>query len=102
MNLLQPDHEYALFTAATVAQLQQRLNELAEEYNVGADNQAFRILNHLKQLSELGKGLRLDTKYGIGSYWDHRSTGVMVKFDGDIGMTGLQWKSVNTFWFELD
>jgi hypothetical protein len=100
--MLQQDYNYPLFTTATVGELQQQLEALESEYEPDDSNEAFRILKRLQELSDAGKGLRMDTKYGLGSYWTHTKTGVRVRFDGDVGSTGVQWKSINTFWFEME
>ena len=98
------DHDHPIFTAATVSELQQHLQELRAAYDGIEGNQSYRILRRLNELSRTGKGLRLDTKYGLASFANAYpdSEIVHVRFDGDFSTTGVSIKSINTFWFEME
>ena len=97
------DTEHPIFSSATVRELQQNLDALEVESSPEGTNEASVIMRSLGLWSKIGKGLRLDTKYGLGSYRGKspNGSGIRVLFDGDNSATGIQWKAVNTFWFEM-
>jgi hypothetical protein len=98
------DYNHALFTAANVSELREHLQELRATYEQRKDNQAFRIFRELDSLSTRRRGLRLDTRYGLASYSHDMPPSLQpqVLFDGDISTTGVGWKAINTFWFEME
>lgn len=104
--MLPHDYNHYLFTAANVGELQQYLVQLKQAYEPSVDNQEFRILRQLERLARISKGLRVDTKYGLGSYFGHniQRSGLMLQvlFDGDQSTVGISPSSVNTFWFEME
>jgi hypothetical protein len=98
---------HPIFSSATVEELQQHLQRLRDAYEPTENNDAFCVLRKLEALSRVGKGLRLDTKHGLGSYsftgFSNQSYDTLrVKFDGDYSSTGVEPKVVNRFWFEME
>lgn len=100
------DYDNPLFAAANTSELKQHLIKLKQIYEPSLENQPFRILRDLQNLARNRRGLRFDTKYGIGSYCDHhiqQDTIVFrVVFDGDSSSTGVSPSSIRTFWFEME
>lgn len=99
------DYPHPLFSSATPQELKQHLDALYDIYEPEQSNQAFRILRRLQHLARAGKGLRIDTKYGLGSYYDsprHQPDIVRVRFDGDFSSTGVGLSSIKSWWFEME
>jgi hypothetical protein len=102
--LLQQDYEHPVFTSATVAELQEHLKALKQESSDVENNQAYRILRTLNELSRIGKGLVFDTKYGRAAYSYHNpeSCTIYVRFDGDFSTTGVSLRAIENFGFVME
>lgn len=98
------DYNHPLFTAANTSELQQYLRAMQEDCEPDESNQSFRILQRLQKLARAGKGLRLHTKYGLGS-WTRPSGDeklFAIRFDGDDSSTNVSFSAIKTFWFEVE
>lgn len=102
--MIPEDYNHPLFAATNTSELKRHLDALYETYEPTDSNQAFRIFYRLQELGKVCKGLRMDTKYGVGScFYRKADNDVMrVRFDGDISSTGISPSSIRTFWFEMD
>lgn len=103
-QMVSEDYNHPLFRAKATGELQQHLNQLLNDYQPDnqAFNQAFRILYDLQRLSYDGKGLRVKTWWGTGSFNRPLYENVMlVEFTPGLPACRIGYCEIERFWFEM-